>query len=1803
MKILNENSLWSRDEKLIYDGISKLVWTDVGKQGCIPYVSVMEGTECRTVLEIPIYSGTRIPIDSIVKVDLILTAVTDMSNQYIRVGTTDLFYITLNAGEKLYVDITDYYRSAVKSGESFCELPISSPGVYMSVIPPQFERDVFVEYTFSPDKLWNEAKTDVDVAGTLLATHNMLDGTIKTVLPIVNSEDSILGQAITYAIDSNGSTHLSIDESLEIKGTENSEKYFHTDTLGDTYGVTQYFYYDTNGQKTYLYESKSKITIKLDGTLEYEGHRVYPEFTTRTGIELLPTPKGYKGGENFETRSDELREVEEQIANYKEALSEYVIVQKDAVNNTLREDFGVQFRDFIDNPQNQEEFIQSAWDENNLLLTKSEAISYESACLQLQTLEIQKEMYTNNKDAESDSLIQCCEQLENIEEQMEQLVNQRPKLVSKHVENYNLVKRTLENKAFYVDENDYYTEAVNDFESNNAPSGYNGDANYYHNIIGAKNSTQQQILACENTLNEFVLLDKTNEGNWINDSGEFINDRSALGNIVADFTSWYPSASSMQFYIATKTDALNYLSINMQISQLQEQKARLTTQKEKLEISTTIAGVNHQFVADIERQKSAIALQKATYISYQDKVIEEFERKVKEYGILLQRLNEIKQYEIVATIKDGDVLKGFNENGQIVLVSDLKGEKQARYEYENGKVARLYDEDGNEVRFDYDSDNRIKVITDAKGKKTTYSYANGITVTHSNGVKITFTISGGKLIKVTNGYTGLATAFEYADGKVSKITQRSGSNELSASTFTYGVDGNNVTILVENTDTTRTRYVIRPDMEIVSKLTEKAGKMIEAVRYEGGYLNRVNDFDFDNEEYVLETYSYHKNDLIGASLDSFTFDDEKCTFEKIYPDVTRDNQPEYVYVSNHEDTNVEYQEVFYTYDEKRRLVDEKNVIVIKSPASTFTSHTLYSYDNNGVLVKEVSYVEGEESTYGKNVTEYEYSEDDRVKKVSYNTLQSSDKIYEESIYDKKGLKLCDFDVTGTHKIEYAYNADTSVREITLPNGTKLAYGYDSYGNVTSISQSTLDGIENSTDRTYSAGKIVELRSGNNKVNYTYDGKQRVREVNVNGSLAAYHTYNEIASLTVPKGESTITYSNVDKENVTRGFSSYTSYKGKDGKLLKEEVGGCDLNYEYDDNDNVTKVDDTFHIRTDSYEYDDNNRLTNYSRYYIETENYTENITYDSFGNVNTISNSENQAYSYTYKDDSTRQLEKTQIFGYGIYPRTDCNGRNIGKEILCEGSPCHAEKIDYLKVGDHTTNFPSRITYANNDSAALGNITMTLKYSYDNMGNVSKIYKNGLLTTRYTYDGLNRLIREDNRDFGKTYRIDYDDKGNITGKYTYDFTLCSMDDLYEKTPTATQTYEYDLQSDRLHAINGNIIGYDMYGFPSRYGLDGQFCTWYDNYLSGFGSNTFVRDNRGRRIYKNNILFIYDSQDRLIKQSNGVEFFYDHTGVAGISYNGTLYTYEKDIFGNVISILDRDGRRVVQYVYDAWGNHKIVDGYGNTITSSTHIGIINPIRYRSYYYDTETGLYYLQARYYDPVIGRFISPDDVDYIDPEAINGLNLYAYCGNNPVMNIDPTGHDFWSWLLGGLLVIGVTILTAGIAGAAAWAIGATYASIKAVAIGSIVSGLIAGGTNLVVQGITSNWQTVDYGSLALSSFVGAASGAISAGFGQLSKGVTYGAKLLAHKGAQVAVNTLTSWGGYVFSSAVSGKELTLDGFIRATLGGFIAGIGFNWSKPITLGFTIGLEISGYVHDIIKFFGNNFIKKTNSEAKWIQGR
>ena len=157
----------------------------------------------------------------------------------------------------------------------------------------------------------------------------------------------------------------------------------------------------------------------------------------------------------------------------------------------------------------------------------------------------------------------------------------------------------------------------------------------------------------------------------------------------------------------------------------------------------------------------------------------------------------------------------------------------------------------------------------------------------------------------------------------------------------------------------------------------------------------------------------------------------------------------------------------------------------------------------------------------------------------------------------------------------------------------------------------------------------------------------------------------------------------------------------------------------------------------------------------------------------------------------------------------------------------------------------------------------------------------------------------------------------------------------------------------------------------------------------------------------------------------------------------------------MAILDECGCTRGTYEYDAWG--KIIWQGGSELLT------INPFRYRGYYYDTETGLYYLNSRYYDPETGRFISPDSLKYLEPETCNGLNLYAYCLNDPVNYIDPTGCFPFAMLL--ILAI-TTSIGLGVGGIVAYQEGLTgWEAAGAVLLGGAL-GLAVGGLIIATTG-----------------------------------------------------------------------------------------------------------------------------------------
>ena len=192
-----------------------------------------------------------------------------------------------------------------------------------------------------------------------------------------------------------------------------------------------------------------------------------------------------------------------------------------------------------------------------------------------------------------------------------------------------------------------------------------------------------------------------------------------------------------------------------------------------------------------------------------------------------------------------------------------------------------------------------------------------------------------------------------------------------------------------------------------------------------------------------------------------------------------------------------------------------------------------------------------------------------------------------------------------------------------------------------------------------------------------------------------------------------------------------------------------------------------------------------------------------------------------------------------------------------------------------------------------------------------------------------------------------------------------------------------------------------------------------------------------------------------------KFFYVLDKLVYFTYNGTRYFYVFNAQNDITHLVDDTGNVVASYLYDAWGNHQVFDANGVENTNADFIGNINPIRYRGYYFDVETNLYYLNSRYYDPDVGRFISLDAVDYLAPDSIHGLNLFAYCFNNPIMYADPSGHFVISALLASL--IGATLLSATISGTVSGGVSAAKAGGN---FGDVLKGMGKGFINGLVFG-----------------------------------------------------------------------------------------------------------------------------------------
>ncbi|MBQ3011166.1 MAG: DNRLRE domain-containing protein, partial [Oscillospiraceae bacterium] len=745
------------------------------------------------------------------------------------------------------------------------------------------------------------------------------------------------------------------------------------------------------------------------------------------------------------------------------------------------------------------------------------------------------------------------------------------------------------------------------------------------------------------------------------------------------------------------------------------------------------------------------------------------------------------------------------------------------------------------------------------------------------------------------------------------------------------------------------------------------------------------------------------------------------------------------------DLNVESVTVEVVYEHNANTMYFDDVCLIVGPAKE------YKYDpDTGKLVTATD-IEGNNSSLDYYADgEGGYGEIDLK---SY-TTETGDK------YEYTYHKLANG--TNTHDIESAVRTVNSITQT-------LTYGYNQYGNITSTQLSATDTSESFTSSTVysehgnflqsvtdSLGHVTTydydtttkllkfvLNVNGNRMGYKYDKRNRTTNVYLDGDKDGYpdtneaaveylYAQNRLSGIETATTEYTLTYDTFGNlKTVKAGNKTLATYNyaTNNGKLLSLTYGNNDSEtYTYDYLDRLVKV--VYNgIANSGYElsYDANGRL-------FQTIDYEAGIThtyeydsldrlirawqknsstgavilavensYDAYGRASGstyIIGDTTQNYGITYKDisgllDTYTAPQNSFTYSYDKFDRLT---RKLGN--------VHSIQYTYI-AGTQRVN-----TYTISQATAQ---QTEYKYLYDALGNIRMIFENGTFVRGYSYDALNRLTHESHMQSDIVYEYSYDNAGNILTKTTKVGT----------TVQSTVTYGYSTSEwgDLLTNYNGTTITYDAIGNPLKWrnilymGWEGRnlVCLTEDMIVHGV---FFEYNADGIRTRKK--LDDYDgtttTHDYILDGSTILKetitsgsttttlyYYYDESGISGVSYNGTMYSYVRNQQGDVIGIIDSIGVTVVEYEYDAWGNILSVTG-----SLASTFGAKNPFRYRGYYYDTETGFYYLNSRYYDPQVGRFINADEPILLGANGgIMGYNMFAYCLNNPVCRMDILGTN----------------------------------------------------------------------------------------------------------------------------------------------------------------------------------------------------
>ena len=961
----------------------------------------------------------------------------------------------------------------------------------------------------------------------------------------------------------------------------------------------------------------------------------------------------------------------------------------------------------------------------------------------------------------------------------------------------------------------------------------------------------------------------------------------------------------------------------------------------------------------------------------------------------------------------------FNSSGYLSSITDRNGNQVLlTYDPATGVLTTITDALNRQVTLEYTPQRKVFKLKDFTGRTWTYGYLNGdlstvtapATADFPQGTTTTYAYTNHKLDSITDAkQQTYINIFYDSEGKVERTVLGAATYAFyysPACTTLYDPKNNRVEYELNQDGTVSKKNVYIPNTILYNSYEYNSDKLITNITYPKG--NSAH-FTYDSKGNLLEIRrrpNPNTEPLPDDIVSTFTY------------------EPRYNFIKTQTDPRGKVTTYYYDYEEATlgdlnsdgiTDQDKGNLVKISYPeVNSQIPQIKFTYNSYG----QVSLV----TDPNNNFTKYEY--------------------YPDTGYL---FKVINAYISLNLASEFTYDPVGNIRAVKDPKGNITTFEYDAHNNLT---------------------KSISASPFNYQTIYKYDANDNLRQIDretripANPWFTTIYAYDFMDRLETVKDElnnvTTFGYDpNGNRSSILDAESNTTTYEYNERNLLWKvtDAESHMTEYTYDANGNLYQLKDP-NTNTTTYLYDDFDRL----KTTVYPDTLTEEYTYDANSNLKTKKDLKDQTIIYDY-DNLNRLDLKTYPGSTTVDYVYDLGSRLT--DVIDQTGTIHFDHDTANRLQSVTYPGSKTISYQYDENSNRKRLTYPdltyITYDYDQLNRLTYVKDQpGSTIAHYTYDALSRRTQTDianntqaiyayddiNRLTSLVNKINgganissfsyplYDDVGNRkematpggTHSYTYDKTYqLKTVDYPAASGLPDTTYNYDSASNRTSVVNGPTTTYIPNNLNQYTSVGGVSYDYDDNgSLTSDGTLAYAYDYENRLISANkagmSAVYKYDPFGRRIEKevnTTVTKFLYDgdqviceynDSGTLTAKYTygpgidepiklekgGQTYYYHYDGLGSVTNLTDSSGATVESYSYDVFGNPDSTSVLGNRFM------------FTGREYDTETGLYYYRARFYDPKIGRFLQRDPVGYSD-----STNLYQYCNNNPVNWIDPFGLE----------------------------------------------------------------------------------------------------------------------------------------------------------------------------------------------------